>query len=109
MASWSNAVSLQILISEDDAVDGVPLHQALVRAAREAGLAGAKSMRGIMGYGRSRHIHETWRGFSYDLPVVVEIVDTEAQIDAFMPTVERLRAGALVIRQRVEVLQPGPC
>ena len=55
------------------------------------------------------HIHEIWRGFSYDLPVMVEVIDDAAKIDAFVPTLQRLRQGALVIRQRVKILEPcGP-
>ncbi|HXP03545.1 MAG TPA: DUF190 domain-containing protein [Stellaceae bacterium] len=107
MANWTEATSLRILISDDDTHSGHPLHEAIVRAAREAHLAGAKVTRGVTGYGRSGHIHETWRGFSYDLPVVVEIIDTDAKIEAFLPTLERLRGGALVTRHRVQVLGPS--
>jgi PII-like signaling protein len=106
MSGWTDATSLRILISDDDTHEDRPLSAAIVRAAREAGLAGAKVVRGTAGYGRSQHIHETWRGFDYDLPIVIEIIDTDAKIDAFLPTVQRLRGGALVVRQRVEVLEP---
>jgi len=106
MAVWTDAVSLRILISDDDAFEGRPLHEAIVHAARDAKLAGAKVIRGVTGYGRSGHIHESWHGFSYDLPVVVELIDTAEKIDAFVPTVEQLRAGALVIRQEVQILEP---
>ena len=63
MANWTDATSLRILISDDDTHDGQPLHETIVRAAREAQLAGAKVTRGVTGYGKSGHIHETWRGF----------------------------------------------
>ncbi len=106
MSVWVEAISLRILISEDDSKDERPLHEAILKAARDAGLAGGKVIRGVSGYGRSRHIHESWHGFSYDLPVVVEIIDSEEKIDAFLPTVQQLRQGALVTRQRVQVLQP---
>lgn len=105
MAVWSNAMSLRIFISDDDSYDGRPLYEAIIHAAREAKLAGAKVIRGITGYGRSAHIHETWRGFSYDMPVLIELIDTDENIDAFIPSVERLRAGALVIRQPVQILE----
>lgn len=109
MSVWTTTTSLRILISEDDTYDSRPLYHAIIAAAREAKLAGAIVTRGIAGYGRSAHIHEVWRGFSYDLPVVVEIIDSEAKIDAFLPTLERLRSGALVTRERVQILQsPGP-
>ncbi|HTW50317.1 MAG TPA: DUF190 domain-containing protein [Stellaceae bacterium] len=106
MPAWAEAISLRILISEDDSHDERPLHEAILKAAREAGLAGASVTRGVAGYGRSRHIHESWRGFSYDLPVVIEIIDSEEKIDAFLPALRRLRQGALVTRQRLEVLFP---
>ncbi len=106
MSVWVEAISLRILISEDDSKDERPLHEAILKAARDAGLAGGKVIRGVSGYGRSRHIHESWHGFSYDLPVAVEIIDSEEKIDAFLPTVQQLRQGALVTRQRVQVLQP---
>lgn len=105
MAVWSNAMSLRILISSDDSHDGRPLYEVIVLAARDAKLAGAKVVRGITGYGRSRHIHETWRGSSYDAPVVIELIDTDKKIDAFIPMLERLRAGALVVRQPVQILE----
>jgi uncharacterized protein len=106
MPVWDQAISLRILISEDDTHDGRPLHEAILKAARKAGLAGGKVSRGVAGYGRSGHIHESWRGFSYDLPVVIEFIDSEEKIDAFLPTLQRLRQGALVIRERVETLLP---
>jgi len=106
MSAWADAISLRILISEDDSHEERPLHEAILKAARDAGLAGASVSRGVAGYGRSQHIHESWHGFSYDLPVVVEIIDREEKIEAFLPTVQRLRQGALVIRQRLQVLQP---
>jgi len=107
MADWAEAISLCIMISEADVEGERPLHEAILKAAQDAGLAGAKVTRAIAGYGRSHHIHEIWRGFSYDLPVVVEIIDSEDKIDAFLPTVQRLRQGALVTRQRVEILMPA--
>jgi uncharacterized protein len=106
MSKWSAMTSLRILVSEDDTHDGRPLHEAIILAARNAHLAGANVTRGITGYGRSRHVHEVWRGFSYDLPVIVEIIDTDDNIEAWLPVLERLRDGVLVTRHRVEVLEP---
>jgi len=105
MAVWSNAVSLRIFISDDDSYDGRPLYEAIVRAARETELAGAKVIRGITGYGRSGHLHKAWHGFSSDMPVVIEPIDTDEKIDAFIPTVERFCGDALVVRQ-VQILEP---
>ena len=105
MSTWSDAVSLRVLVSDDDTHEGRPLFEALVRAAHDAGLAGTNVTRGIAGYGRSGHIHERWRGFSYDLPIVVELIDTDEKIDRFLAIVQELRQGALVTRQRIDVLQ----
>jgi|SRR5579872_3074446 len=106
MAKWTELVCLRIWASEDDTLDTRPLHEVILRSAREAGLAGATVIRGIASYGHSRHIHETWRGFSYDLGVLVEIVDSEAKIDAWLPVLEEMRQGCLVTRTRTEVLEP---
>jgi uncharacterized protein len=106
MSNWAAMTSLRILVSENDTHEGRPLHEAIILAARDAHLAGAYAVRGVVGFGRSRHIHEIWRGFSYDLPIVIEIIDEDAKIEAWLPTLERLRGGILVTRQRVEVLEP---
>ena len=106
MSTWSTMTSLRILVSDDDACDGRPLYEAIVLAARNAHLAGTCVTRGIAGYGRSGHVHEIWRGFSYDLPIVIEIIDTDAKIEAWLPTLEHLRGGSLVMRQSVDVLEP---
>ena len=106
MSVWADATSLRILVSDDDIHEGRPLYEAIIASAREAGLGGACVLRGIAGYGRSTHIHEIWRGFSFDLPIVVEIVDSDAKIEAWLPALDRMRSGALVIRDHVQVLQP---
>jgi hypothetical protein len=100
---------LRILVSNDDTHAGRPLHEAIVRAARDAELAGITVVRGIAGYGRSTHIHEVFRGFSYDLPVVIEVIDAAEKIDGWLATLEGLRQGALVTRETVQILLPsGP-
>lgn len=61
--------------------------------------------RGIAGYGRSTHIHEIFGLLAYDLPITVEIIDTDDKIDAWLPVLEGMRQGALVTRESVQVLQ----
>lgn len=107
MSAWADAVRLRILISNDDTYGGQPLHEAIVRAARDAELAGITVVRGIAGYGRSTHIHEVFRGFSYDLPVVIEVIDTADKIEGWLGILESLRQGALVTRETVQILQPS--
>ncbi len=106
MTAWVDATLLRILISDDDTYGDQTLQDAIVRAAREAGLAGITVSRGIAGYGRSTHIHEIFGLLAYDLPITVEIVDTPEKIDAWLPVLENMRQGALVTRERVQVLQP---
>ncbi len=105
MSAWADAVRLRILVSNDDTYGGQPLHEPIVRAARDAKLAGITVVRGIAGYGRSTHIHEVFRGFSYDLPIVVEVIDTADKIDGWLGILESLCQGALVTRETVQILQ----
>ena len=104
---------LRIFIGESDKLDRAPLFEAIVRAARDHGMAGATVLRGIEGFGaNSRFIHTAKiLRLSEDLPIVVEIVDTEEKILAFQPLVDALleRSGcsAMVTLEKVEVLHYG--
>jgi PII-like signaling protein len=97
---------LRIFIGESDRWEGKPLYEALVLRARERGLAGATMLRGLMGYGAASRIHTAKiLRLSEDLPIVVEIVDTEAKIAAFLPEVEAMVQEGLVTLEHVQVLQ----
>ncbi len=97
---------LRIFIGESDRRDGKPLYEAIVLRAREAHLAGATVFRGIMGYGKHRRVHAAkWEALSTDLPVVVEIVDSEEKIRAFLPQVDDLVGEGLVTLEKVNVLK----
>lgn len=104
---------LRIFIGEADKVDHHALHSAIVKAARETGLAGATVLRGVEGYGARSHTIHTARilRLSEDLPIVIEMVDTEARIQAFLPVLdqllERSGCGAMVTLEKVEVLHYG--
>ena len=105
MPELQDAALLRIYIGDDDTYHEQPLAEAIVRAARDAGLAGATVLRGMLGFGRSAHVHEIHKGFSHDLPVVVEIVDEPAAIEAWLPVLEdmnMLRAGVVVV-ERVQI------
>lgn len=103
-----DAVLLRIFIGEDDKAGHVPLHEAIVLKAREMQLAGATVLRGHMGFGHSSHIHTTKiLRLSQDLPVVVEIVDAQAKIDAFLPVLDGMMSSGLVTIEKVQVLQYG--
>jgi uncharacterized protein len=104
-----DAVLLRIFFGEDDKFKSRPLHEALVLKAREMHLAGATVLRGHIGFGHSSHIHTTKiLRLSQDLPVIVEIVDSQDKIDAFLPVLDDMMASGLVTIEKVKVLQYGP-
>jgi len=107
------AVLLRIFIGESDKVGHLPLHEAIVKAARHAGLAGATVLKGVLGYGATDHIRTTKiLDLSADLSMVVEIVDEEARIDAFQPTlsdlIEKANCGGLVTLENIRVIHYLP-
>jgi uncharacterized protein len=102
------AMLLRVFIGEDDKSEGRPLYEALVLKAREARLAGATVLRGPMGFGHSSRLHTTKiLRLSSDLPLVIEIVDTEDKIKAFLPTLEAIMPSGLVTLEKVQVLHYG--
>jgi hypothetical protein len=103
-----DAMLLRIFFGEDDKHQGRPLYEAIVLAARNAKLAGATVLRGPMGFGRSSRLHTTKiLRLSQDLPLVIEIVDTEEAIKAFLPTLDSMMGSGLVTLEKVQVLQYG--
>ncbi len=104
----ADALLLRIFIGESDRHGHHPLYEAVVNKAREMQLAGATMLRGSMGFGRSSHMHTgKILQLSMDLPVVIEIVDSEEKINAFLPALEEMlsTAGALVTLEKVKVLR----
>lgn len=96
---------LRIYLGESDRWKNQPLYEAIVLAARAAHLAGATVLRGPMGFGRNSHLHTTKvLRLSSDLPLVIEIVDSESKINAFLPTITHLLGGGLVTLEKVKVL-----
>jgi PII-like signaling protein len=103
-----DAVLLRIYIGEDDKTDHKPLYEALVLKARELGLAGATVLRGPMGFGHSSVLHTTKiLRLSQDLPLVIEIVDGEDKVDAFIEAIGPMMGSALVTTEKVKVIQYG--
>ncbi len=103
-----DAVLLRIFFGEDDRFENRPLHEAIVLKAREMQLGGATVLRGHVGFGHSSHIHTTKiLRLSQDLPVIVEIVDSQAKIDAFLPVLDGMMSSGLVTIEKVQVLQYG--
>jgi len=99
---------LRIFIGEDDRADGRPLYEAIVLKAREMQIAGATVLRGAMGYGHSSRLHTTKiLRLSEDLPLVIEIVDSEEKIAAFLPVLEAIMTSGLITLEKIQVLQYG--
>ncbi len=96
---------LRIFIGELDKHHHTPLYEAIILRARELGLAGATVLRGPMGYGAHSRLHTAKiLRLSEDLPVIVEIVDTEKKINAFLPELDKMLGDGLVTLEKVHVI-----
>lgn len=103
-----DAVLLRVFIGESDRQHGRPLYEAIVLKAREFHMAGATVLRGPMGYGKSSRLHSAKiLRLSEDLPIVVEIVDSQDRIDEFLPVLDAMMGSGLVTVEKVQVLQYG--
>ena len=104
----NQAVLLRIFIGENDDFQGKPLYEAIVLKAREQHLAGATVLRGPMGFGKSSRLHTSKiLRLSEDLPLVIEIVDSEDNINKVLPILERMMSSGLITLEKVQVLQYG--
>ncbi len=103
-----DAVLLRVFFGEADKFEGKPLYEAVVLKAREMQMSGATVLRGPMGFGHSSHLHTSKiLRLSTDLPLVIEIVDTEEKIDAFLPVLDTMMGSGLVTIEKVKVLRYG--
>lgn len=101
-----DALLLRIFIGESDRWEHHPLYEAIVLKARELHLAGATVLRGPMGFGKSSRLHTAKiLRLSTDLPLVIEIVDSEEKIQAFLPILDKMITGGLVTLESVKVLE----
>src|ERR1051326_8089348 len=97
---------LRVFIGESDRWHRQPLYEAIVLKARELGLAGATVLRGPMGFGANSRLHTAKiLRLSADLPVVIEIVDTEEKINALLPCLDEMVLEGLVTIEDVKVLK----
>ena len=109
MRPQETAMSLRVYIGESDRFGQHPLYEAIVLRAREQGLAGATVLRGPMGFGQSSRVHTAKiLRLSEDLPIVVEIVDSEQNVTAFLPLLDEMMTSGLVCIQEVRILRFGP-
>jgi len=105
----AESVLLRIFIGEADRFEGHPLHEALVLKARDLHLDGATVIRGAMGFGPSSRLHTSKiLRLSTDLPLIVEIVDSEEKINGFLPVLDAMMGGGLVTLEKVRVIHYAP-
>src|SRR5512139_3093110 len=101
----NEAVLLRIFIGESDRWHHQPLYEAIVLKSRELHLAGATVLRGPMGFGKSTRLHTAKiLRLSMDLPLVIEIVDSEEKIQGFLPVLDEMMKGGLVTLEKITVI-----
>lgn len=97
---------VRIFIGEGDKFEGKPLYKQIVNLCREMNIAGATVLRGIMGFGANSKVKTTSiLRLSDDLPLVVEIVDSEEKIDTLLPHLDDMMDGGLITLEKVQILQ----
>ncbi|HEX6566043.1 MAG TPA: DUF190 domain-containing protein [Chthoniobacterales bacterium] len=97
---------LRIFLGEGDEYNRRPLYKAIVLRARELRLAGATLLRGRMGFGRSNQLHNaSILRLSFDLPMVLEIVDTPEKIEAFLPELKKMMRNGLITTERAQIIR----
>jgi PII-like signaling protein len=96
---------LRVFIGEQDKWQGVPLYEAIVNLARKEQLAGATVFKGCMGFGAKSHMHTAKiLRLSEDLPMIIEIVDSEEKITAFLPHLDEMVSDGLITLEKVNVI-----
>jgi len=104
MAESIEGKLLRIFIGESDRHEGMPLSEWIVREARKHGLAGATALRGLEGFGARSRLHTSKiLRLSTDQPVIIEIVDREEKIEAFLPHIDGAIREGLATVEKVEV------
>jgi PII-like signaling protein len=99
-------VLMRIFIGESDKWNHRPLYSALLELFRSKGLAGATVLRGVAGFGPSSILHTAGIfKLSADLPLVIEVVDSQQHLDAVLPEVDRMMGGGLITMEKVQVLR----
>jgi len=105
----SKSSMLRIYVGNTDKINGVPFYETIVFAAKRKGMAGATVLKGIMGFGANSIVHSTKIfAISDDLPMIIEIVDTDEKISAFIdeiqPYLENPKFGMLITKQSIDVI-----
>jgi uncharacterized protein len=102
-----DATLLRIYVGYDDTFNNMPLYDEIVLKARAMEMAGATVTRGLLGYGPASREFQIVLRLSEDLPIVIDIVDTEEKIKEFLPVVEDMVESALVTLQKISVIRYG--
>jgi len=96
---------LRVFIGEADRWQGKPLYEEIIRLARQEGMAGATAIKGFMGFGCKSHMHTTKiLRLSEDLPIVVEMVDSEEKINGFLPRLDAMVKEGLITLEKANVI-----
>src|ERR1700738_334912 len=105
MALPRDAMLLRIFLGDGHELKGAPLYEKIVLRTREQKLAGATVLRGPLGYGKSSHLHTAKiLRLSLDLPMLIEIVDRDEKIQAFLPVLDGMIGGGLVTLEKVQAI-----
>jgi uncharacterized protein len=100
---------MRIFIGENDKYQGKPLYEALLESFRKKGLAGATVLRGVAGFGASSKVHtDKILRLSLDLPIIIEIVETEEAINSILPDLDEMIGGGLITLERAKVIMYRP-
>jgi PII-like signaling protein len=102
-------VLMRIFVGESDQWERRPLHSALLELFRAKGLAGATALKGVAGFGPRSVLHTAGiLKLSADLPMIIEVVDSQEHLDAVLPEVDRMMSGGLITIEKVRVLRYAP-
>jgi uncharacterized protein len=100
---------MRVFIGESDRYQGKPLYEALLERFRKKGLAGATVLRGVAGFGASSKVHtDKVLRLSLDLPMIIEVVETEERIQAILPDLDEMIGGGLITLERAKVIMYRP-
>lgn len=102
----SDGTLLRIFVGESDKHEKQPLYEWIVTQARAQGLAGATVLRGLMGFGANTRVIHTFKieRLSEDLPMIIELVDTDDKLEAFLSFIERqIQSGLLATMEKIQV------
>jgi len=96
---------MRIHVGESDKWHGKPLHEAIVTLLRKEGFSGATVLRGVGGYGGSSIYHtDKLLRLSQDLPIIVEVIETQERIEQILPRMDEMVEGGLITLEKVRVI-----